>query len=207
METTVVGMVFTPGLVLGLLAASICAVVAGIVFVIPGVLAAVGRVGKRRSVGVRLAIRDLSRYRSRTAAGLAAISLALGVAVTVVLVTSAALYASAAEGNLADSQLMVRIGEIPSSGDIAPIPERTAGEVDRLEEVVNQITQVIGGGDVTPVEVVVAPEIDGFEGLPAGGVGRTGRARAVPDRDPALRRQPRAPGQVRSRAGRCRSRG
>ncbi|HSJ36325.1 MAG TPA: ABC transporter permease [Acidimicrobiia bacterium] len=157
----------TNWLVLGLLAASICAVVAGIVLLIPRVLAVVGRVGRRASVGVRLAIRDLSRYRSRTAAGLAAISLALGIAVTVVLVTSAALYASAAEGNLADNQLMVRIGEIPSSGDIAPIPERTAGEVDRLEEVVNEITRVIGGGDVTPVEVVVAPEIEGFEGLPA----------------------------------------
>lgn len=154
-------------LALGILVAGIGAVIAGIVVVIPQILKAVGRVGQRTSVGVRLAIRDLSRYQSRVSAGLAAISLALGLAVTVVLVTSAALYASAAEGNLADSQLMVRIGEIPSSGDVAPIPERSGADVDRLEGVVDEIAEVVGGGDVTPVEVVVAPEIEGFEGLPA----------------------------------------
>ncbi|MDQ3782077.1 MAG: ABC transporter permease, partial [Actinomycetota bacterium] len=114
----------------------------------------------RWSVAVRLAMRDLARYQARSGAALAAISLALGIAAAIVISTSAALYATAAEGNLSTSQLMVRIG-----GDMPPIPDRTAADVERLGAVVDRIAGAMDQATVTPIDVAVAREFEGPQGL------------------------------------------
>lgn len=125
------------------------------------------RAAERTSVPVRLALRDLARYRARSGAALAAISLALGIAAAIVLASSAALYASNAEGNLSETQLLVRIGEIPSTGDIAPIPDRTEAEVDQIERAVDGIAATVEEATVTPIDVALAPDFEGIDGLPA----------------------------------------
>lgn len=141
-------LVGTVVLILGVLSASLLAI---------RVLAAMA---PRWSVAVRLAMRDLARYQARSGAALAAISLALGIAAAIVISTSAALYATAAEGNLSTSQLMVRIG-----GDMPPIPDRTAADVERLGAVVDRIAGAMDQATVTPIDVAVAREFEGPQGL------------------------------------------
>lgn len=138
----------------------------GVLLISPITIGVLANFARKAPVPVRLALRDLARYRSRSGAALAAISLALGLAVVIVVTTSANLYASAEEGNLSSTQLLIRVGEIPSPGDIAPIEERSDDEVASLDALVADLA-VSFDGQVTPIDVVVAPEIDipGLSGL------------------------------------------
>ena len=128
---------------------------------------AVASLAERAPVPVRLALRDLARYWARSGAALAAISLALGIAAAIVLGSSVALYDSNAEGNLSESQLMVRLGEIPAGGDVLPIPDRSRAELDQLEGAVSRIGVALGGATVAPIDVALAPDFEGIDGLPA----------------------------------------
>jgi putative ABC transport system permease protein len=142
-----------------LIMAGTVALILGVVLVGPLAIKALVGIAGRSSVAVRLAIRDLARYQARSAAALAAISLALGIAAAIVIATSVALYATAAEGNLSDSQVIVRIG-----GDKPPRPDRTPAELERIDTVVDDIADALDRAAVTPIEVAVAP-IEGLEGL------------------------------------------
>jgi putative ABC transport system permease protein len=139
----------------------------GVLLLSPLAIGVLASIGRRAPISVRLALRDLVRYRSRSGAALAAISLALGLVAAIVVTTSAALYASTEEGNLAPNQLLVRVGEIPAERDVAPIEERTDEEVARLDATVTELADTLGRASVTPVDVVVAPELDisGAQGL------------------------------------------
>lgn len=153
---------------LGLLMVGALSLMLGILLVAPvATIRAADHAAGRASVPVRLALRDLARYRTRSGAALAAISLTLGIAVAVVLTSSVALYDSNAEGNLSEAQLLVRIGEIPSTGDVTGIPARSPAELDRLERAVREIAAVVDGATVTPVDVALAPDFEGIDGLPA----------------------------------------
>ena len=135
----------------------------GVLLLAPATIRVAAGLAERTAVPVRLALRDLARYRARSGAALAAISLALGIAMGVVIVTSAALYATAAEGNLSDSQVMVRIGgDLPSHTD--PMPDRTPAELERLDTVVDEIADGLDQATVTPIDIAVAP-IDGPDDL------------------------------------------
>ena len=60
---------------------------------------------------------------------------------------------------------MIRIGEIPGAGDVAPIEERTPAELEHLGDVVAQIATTLDA-TVIDVEVATSSEFEGFEGLP-----------------------------------------
>src|SRR5262249_38165162 len=94
---TVKAWLFIPGIV---------AVTAAGLFAAAPILRALARGSGRAPVGVRLAVRDLARFEARSAAALGAISLSLGIAVSVVVI-SAANVAHADQGNLAASQGVV----------------------------------------------------------------------------------------------------
>ncbi len=143
------------------------AIILGLLAIGPLTIGLMVHVLRRSSVAVRLAGRDLARHRSRSGAALGAISLALGLAVAIVLGTSVALFASAEEGNLGENQLLVRVGEIPPSGDVVPIPDRSTSEIAALDDQVDEIAASLGDARVTPVDVAVAADFDGFGGLPA----------------------------------------
>lgn len=134
----------TPALLIG----GIIALVSGLVFVTPSVLAGLGRIARIFPVAPRLAIRDLSRYRSRSASALAAISLALAMS-TVAIVAAGAAMPDASEGNLAGSQMIIRLGDEPLQ-----IPELGTAEMNRVEGVVNTIRASIGA-DAIPLRVAV----------------------------------------------------
>jgi putative ABC transport system permease protein len=85
------------------------ALVVAVVLLSPACLAVLARLGRWTPVTVRLALRDLARYRARSGPALAAISLSVLIA-AVVLVISAARFGGAADyvgPNLTSSQLVV----------------------------------------------------------------------------------------------------
>ncbi|MGC2168572.1 MAG: FtsX-like permease family protein [Acidimicrobiales bacterium] len=94
----------TPELVLGLVA-----LIPGIILLSPFFLTLCARVGRSAPVAVRLALRDLSRYRARSGSALSAISVGILIAVVISLV-SAARFANVldyAGPNMTSSQLNV----------------------------------------------------------------------------------------------------
>jgi putative ABC transport system permease protein len=94
--------------------------IASVILLSPFCLAALARFGRRAPIAVRLALRDLSRYRARSASALAAISLGVLIAV-VISVISAGRYANVLDyvgPNLASNQLIVSTSSGPAgSGD------------------------------------------------------------------------------------------
>ncbi|HUG75005.1 MAG TPA: FtsX-like permease family protein [Acidimicrobiia bacterium] len=150
-----------------LILAGTAALILGLLTVSPLAIRTLTSIAGRSSVAVRLSARDLVRYQARSSTALSAVGLALGIAATIVIATSTALYTSGAEGNLAATHLMVRIGEIPAGGDVAPIPARSGTELEHLETAVDEIAGALGEAIVIPIDVAIAPEFEGVEGLPA----------------------------------------
>ncbi|HEX6453543.1 MAG TPA: FtsX-like permease family protein [Trebonia sp.] len=89
-----------------------------IVLLAPALLAVVAAIGKRSPIAVRLALRDLARYRARSGPALAAISLATLIAV-IICVASAARFGNVldyAGPNLTSNQLVVHAPQPVSNG-------------------------------------------------------------------------------------------
>jgi putative ABC transport system permease protein len=99
-----------------LLCLGLVAVVLGAVAISPATVRILGVVAKRMPFAPRLALRDLARYQSRSAASLAAITLGLGICVAIMAVAAANVY-PASEGNLSSRQLLVTRGAVaPTDG-------------------------------------------------------------------------------------------
>jgi len=108
-------------------------------------------------VAVRLALRDLGRYRARSSAALAAISLALGIAASVVVVSNAEARRIAAQPpNLSDQQIRVYPG--PSGLPDLPTP-RTPTELARLSIHVQRLATYLDHAAVTPLSVATEPGV------------------------------------------------
>ncbi len=113
------------GIVVGLLLLCVA-----VLMVSPRFLGVVAWLGRRGPIAVRLALRDLSRYRSRSGPALAAIALATLIAV-LVCVESAARFDNTldyAGPNLTSSQLIVYSNVPPSSGSIQVTPNGQQGQ-------------------------------------------------------------------------------
>jgi putative ABC transport system permease protein len=102
-----------PELALGLIV-----LVVAVILLSPFCLATMARLGRRAPISVRLALRDLSRYRARSGSALAAVSIGILIAV-IISVASAARYANVldyAGPNLASDQLIVYTPTKPYGG-------------------------------------------------------------------------------------------
>ncbi|HEX3514645.1 MAG TPA: FtsX-like permease family protein, partial [Trebonia sp.] len=91
------------------LAVGFIALTVAIVLLAPALLSVVAAAGKRSPIAIRLALRDLARYRARSGPALAAISLSTLIAV-IICVASAARFGNALDytgPNLTSSQLIV----------------------------------------------------------------------------------------------------
>jgi hypothetical protein len=84
----------------------------GVLFIGPLAIRALAASGARLPIAARLALRDLARYQARSGAALAAISLAVGIAMAVVIIATAA-EDTADEGNLSDRQLLGSLSRVP----------------------------------------------------------------------------------------------
>ena len=94
---------------LGSIAVGFVVLIAAVILLAPFCLTVVARLGRRTPIGVRLALRDLDRYRARSGSALAAISVGILIAV-VISVASAARFANVldyAGPNLTSNQLNV----------------------------------------------------------------------------------------------------
>ena len=157
-----------PLLITGTLATAL-----GILFISPLAIRAIAARGKRWPIGARLAIRDLGRYQARSGAALAAISLSLGIAVTIVIAANAA-RPTALEGNLSDRQLLVRIGDLGGLAD-DHVPDRTEAELQDLATQVDRLAASLGHSAVIALDMAVDPAV----GLETGMEGNEGGRPAV----------------------------
>jgi putative ABC transport system permease protein len=109
----------------------------------------------RLSVAPRLALRDLVRYQARSGAALAAVTLALGIAATVVIIASAEQAKKAAEPpNLSTRQIRIYLG--PSKTPEL-IPTQAAAQVDRLAARVQQLAAQLDRAAVIPLRKAFQP--------------------------------------------------
>jgi putative ABC transport system permease protein len=125
----------------------------GISFISPLSIRVLTAAGRRVPVAMRLALRDLARYQARSGAALAAISLALGIAVAI-MISSAAAMNAASTGNLPDNQMQIWIGQ---PGDNQLVPIRTPAELSAQAAAVHQIAGSLGGAAVIPLDMPVNP--------------------------------------------------
>jgi putative ABC transport system permease protein len=147
-------------LVLGLMA-----LLPAVILLAPFCLTLLARLGRRAPVAIRLALRDLARYRARSGSALAAASIGVMIAV-IVAVLAQSRYADIldpAGPNLAPNQLLVwtNLGN-PNTGP-------TTGQVAAMTKSADSIAAGIGAQSVIPLETSGA---DGSANLSHSGSGR-----------------------------------
>ena len=114
----------------------------------------------RLSIAPRLALRDLVRYQARSGAALAAVTLALGIAATVVIIASAqAAKQSAEPANLSDRQVRIYLGR-PNTREV--IPAEAVKQIDRLSAAVRRLAAELDGAHVLPFRKAVQPGASTF---------------------------------------------
>ncbi len=113
------------------LALGLLLLAAGMIMLAPAALGAVAWLGRGAPISVRLALRDLSRYRARSGPALAAIALATLIAVIVCVEAAGRLSNSLdyAGPNLAPSQLAIYPASAPGQGSV---PQLTPAQQARL---------------------------------------------------------------------------
>ena len=107
------------------------------------------------TVAPRLALRDLARYQARSGAALAAVTLALGIAATVVVTASAEEAKQAKEPpSLTNRQIRVHMGR-----ELGPkvIPVEQPRDVARQAAAVRKLAAGLGDATVVPLSKVVQP--------------------------------------------------
>ncbi len=130
------------------------ALIAGIILVAPFFLALLARVGRNAPIAVRLALRDLSRYRARSGSALSAISVGVLIAV-VICAVAVARYSNVfdyAGPNLASNELAVwsssgQNGNVPESNGTS-LPPSTQSQ----EAAVHSIASSVGAADVIELD-------------------------------------------------------
>jgi putative ABC transport system permease protein len=155
----------------------VIASVLGLLLFSPVAIRALAATARWFPVAVRLALRDLARYQARSGFALAAVSLALGIPLALVVTATVAEH-SAAEGNLSSQQLLIRPGDpadpdgpcpgpvqsgvggawwTNSSGPCPFVPARVTDDLSRLEAVVGDIARLAGQSEVMTLDVAVDP--------------------------------------------------
>jgi putative ABC transport system permease protein len=137
-----------------LIIAGALAMALGILLVSPLAIRTLGAAGRRAPVTIRLALRDLARYQARSGAALAAISLAAGITVAIII-SSAADTAAATAGNLPDNQIAAWIGQPEATDTLVPV--RTPAQLDILGAAVNQIAGALPHATVVSLDMPVNP--------------------------------------------------
>jgi len=138
-----------------LLALGIGATVVGMLLVVPGTTALLAAIGARAPVPVRLAVRDLDRYRARSGGAVAAVSLAVGISMAISVSASAAQVAansSAGGGNLPGNEIVLWLGNNGAGG---PIPALGAESQLAAQSAVSDIANSVGARSTLGLEAAV----------------------------------------------------
>ena len=132
--------------------------VAAVILLSPLCLAAAARLARRSPIAVRLALRDLARYRARSGSALAAISLGVLIAV-LVCVLSAQRYGNVldyAGPNVASNQLIVYTPNSPQGGGQGPSGPVTGSKLQAMAASAQGIAAALGSHDVIQLETTTA---------------------------------------------------
>src|SRR5215207_8670485 len=138
-----------------LIVAGILATIVGTLLLGPLAIRLFARAARHTPLAPRLALRDLARYQARSAAALAAITLALGIAAAVVIVAAAEEKQSAGEApNLSNRQIRVYTGATPDPEIIATQPP---AELERQAARVRQLAAALDDPAMIPLSSVAQP--------------------------------------------------
>lgn len=137
--------------------------IAAVILLSPFCLVLLGRFGRRAPIAVRLALRDLSRYRARSASALAAISLGVLIAV-LVSVISAGRYGDVLDyvgPNLASNQLIVNGPPSGPDGSGGPGKAGSAGtgtpaNPQAMATNAQEIATALGSHDIAELDTTSA---------------------------------------------------
>jgi putative ABC transport system permease protein len=138
-----------------LIVAGIIATILGTLLLGPLTIRASSGVAGRLSIAPRLALRDLARHQARSGAALAAVTLALGIAATIVVIASAERAKEASvPPNLSDRQLRVYMSppEIPGDPTVQAVAQRK-----RLAARVSRLAGTLDRATVTPLRKAFQP--------------------------------------------------
>jgi putative ABC transport system permease protein len=137
----------------GLVGAGTVATIVGVLLACPLAIRALATLATPFHLAARLALRDLARYQARSGAALAAIVMALGIPVAIVLSATAAEH-TADTGNLADNQLLIRASDF--HGPMLP----DAAELDRMQTQVDRIAAALDNATVAAIDVAIDPDLE-----------------------------------------------
>jgi putative ABC transport system permease protein len=136
------------------LAVGFIALTVAIVLLAPALLSVVAAAGKRSPIAIRLALRDLARYRARSGPALAAISLSTLIAV-IICVASAARFANSldyAGPNLNSNQLIVYGPGNTNGRSSVPANNPTNAQIAAAPKVARQIAAELGTSSLITLE-------------------------------------------------------
>jgi len=129
------------------------ALIAGIILVSPFFLALLARLGRRAPIAMRLALRDLSRYRARSGSALSAISVGVLIAV-VICVVAVARYSNVYDyvgPNLASNELAVWSPSGQNGNSPNPSAPTQQG-IESQESSVHAIASAVGATEVVELD-------------------------------------------------------
>jgi putative ABC transport system permease protein len=139
-----------------LVIAGLLAAILGTLLFGPLAIRAFSTVAGRLSIAPRLALRDLARYQARSGAALAAVTLVLGIAATVVVIASAEEARKASEpASLSDRQVRIYLG--PSEARDFTTPVVTPGQIDLLTAGAQRVASQLDHANLVPLQKVVQP--------------------------------------------------
>ena len=137
-----------------LIIAGLVATILGALLLGPLAIRVFARAAGHTPIAVRLALRDLARYQARSGAALAAITLALGIAATVVVIAAAEEKQSAGvPPNLSNAQIRVYTGATPEPNIVAI---QTPTELERMAAGVRRLAADLDAA-VIPLQSAIQP--------------------------------------------------
>ncbi|MEV6847114.1 FtsX-like permease family protein [Actinoplanes sp. NPDC051411] len=160
-----------PAIIVG----GIVATTAGMLLLSPPAIAALALIARACPVAARLALRDLARYRARSGAALAAISMATGIAAAIIVGAGAAQAALPSGGNLPDDELIVWL---TPGGIQGPVPQLNPAQLARARSATASIRTAVHGSTPLPLTGGISPDArtesigdSAFSGKPVAALG------------------------------------
>jgi len=133
----------------------------GTLLIAPLGLMALAKLTNSATASVRLAVRDLVRYRARSGGSVAAVSLAVAIAVAISVSAGAAqasANASEGGGNLPDNQMVLWLG---ADGADGPIPAVVPAQFAGTQSTVDSIVTTLGAASSVELDSSTDPEASG----------------------------------------------
>jgi putative ABC transport system permease protein len=140
-----------------LIIAGLLATILGSLLLGPLAIRTFSAVAGRVSIAPRLALRDLGRYQARSGAALAAVTLSLGIAASVVVIASAEEAKKASEpASLSDRQIRVYLGPSESEGrELTPVD--APDQLDRLAAAARRVAAQLDRATMIPLSKATEP--------------------------------------------------